>query len=251
MFDEDDDKEPATLPATVIRKPQKISLFDDEEEVKPQPVTKPKKISLFDDDDDLFKDDLFSGITTKKLTSNLFDDIGESTENLFATNVNKKDTPKVDLFGDLADAKEEADKNVIEHKSEVNPRKKIDLFSAEEDLFGVKPTEVSPNTKTDDVGTETAAPVQISGTSDEVDKSTAKPVDELAQREVIGAEKLSTEAKVIKGLFDDSPKNSDSEELFKEPEVKETQYKSSLFEDQPLESGKKSIKIYIKFFTMY
>lgn len=40
--------------------------------------THSKKVSLFDDDDTLFEDDLFANITTKKFTSNLFDDIPPS-----------------------------------------------------------------------------------------------------------------------------------------------------------------------------
>lgn len=45
---------------------------------KNEPSPPPKKISLFDDDDNLFEDDLFSNVTAKKFTSNLFDDLPET-----------------------------------------------------------------------------------------------------------------------------------------------------------------------------
>ncbi|XP_018568410.1 WASH complex subunit 2 [Anoplophora glabripennis] len=280
LFDEDEDKEPATVPTLANPKPQKISLFDDEEEAKPDPASKPKKISLFDDDDDLFKDDLFSGITAKKLTSNLFDDVGESSENLFAANVNKNDTPKADLFSDLAGI-EDVDKNVTEQKPEAKPKKTLDLFAAEEDLFGIipKPVEnvdktvteqendlkpkktldlfsakeedlfgIKPssseqllrdNTEIDDITKETEGSKRTVGINDEVDKGATKTVENLPQRQVIGAEKLSSsEQKTTKGLFDESLEKDDSEDLFKQVNVKKEQEKTDLFEDQTSEIAK-------------
>lgn len=59
---------------------KKTNLFDDDEII----IKKPKKVSLFDDDDDFFNDDdFFSNITNTKLTSKLFEDIEEKSDNIF------------------------------------------------------------------------------------------------------------------------------------------------------------------------
>lgn len=67
--------------------PQNNANENDEKIVAKQQPTiksekKPKTISLFDDNDDLFEDDLFSNVTPKKFTSNLFGD-SPPTENIF------------------------------------------------------------------------------------------------------------------------------------------------------------------------
>lgn len=60
---------------------KKTTLFDDDDD---EVISKPKKISLFDDDDELFNDDdFFSNIGNTKLSSKLFDDMEEKSDNMF------------------------------------------------------------------------------------------------------------------------------------------------------------------------
>lgn len=80
---------------------KKNSLFDDEEV-----ISKPKKISLFDDDDELFNDDdFFSNVANTKLSSKLFDDIEEKSDNMFDIKYeqNKPKNAKKDLFSEDSD----------------------------------------------------------------------------------------------------------------------------------------------------
>lgn len=251
LFD-DVDKGFDTVQAPANPKPQKVSLFDDDEEIKSDFAAKPKKISLFDDDDDLFKDDLFSGIDTKKFTSNLFDDVEDNSEDLFPGNVKKNEAPKIDLFCDLNGSSDaSANKNILEPKTAFKPKKNLNLFEEEEeDLFGTKQTMPGTNisqdnTKTDDVKEEIVVSNRTVNADDEVDIDITKIVEDLPQRQVIGAEKLATERKATRGLFDDDLEENETEDLFKETEVKKKEDKA-FGGNENLETGKGTLSKFFK-----
>lgn len=134
---------------------------------------KPKTVSLFDDNDDLFEDDLFSNITTKKFTSNLFSD----------------SPPSTDLFGkDTTDFRVETDKNSInsheidiaapeekpvikeqETKKVMENKQRNSLFDEEDDggIFeDVKKVNTGLFSKEDDLFAAAKAEQNTSATSD-------------------------------------------------------------------------------------
>ncbi|KAG5900057.1 hypothetical protein JTB14_016031 [Gonioctena quinquepunctata] len=105
--------------------PKNISLFDDEFSSIVGIPSKNSNLSLFDDDEELFKDDLFSDITSKKFKSNLFDDL-ENSNNIFG---NKIDVVNTRLQDELRNKNGNVTKDIVTILSDQMPDIKIEETS--------------------------------------------------------------------------------------------------------------------------
>nr|CAI5856430.1 unnamed protein product [Callosobruchus analis] len=208
---------------------RKVSLFADSSSEKGDSSSKEiipqtsKKISLFDDEDDLFKDDIFSGLVKGGPGKGLFDDLDDA--DLFGVNKSMDDnreaksntgSKKVSLFSDNEDEEDIFESKTINPHSLVEePKKAVSLFSDTE--AEMKTGKLESDLATGKVESNLATSRVGEGSQTENQEG----AESLSKREVTGADIVCEESQdkkrekndgvdreqILKRVYDDAQKN--------------------------------------------